>query len=92
MSETPNLIKEFSKESNQEERDLLAQEIRKERQEAFQKRDSDLEEKEQNETKLEEMKKELNALKNQLEEISGGGFLRKIIDFGKLKKSEQRWE
>lgn len=86
MSETPNLIKYFSKESNQEKRDLLAQEIRKERQEAFQKRNSDLEKKEQNETKLEEMKKELNALKNQLEEISGGGFLRKIVDFGKLKK------
>jgi hypothetical protein len=86
MSETPKLIKEFSKESNQEERDLLAQEIKKERREGFQKRASDLEKKEQNENQLEKTKQELNALRDQLEEISGGGFLRKIIDFGKLKK------
>ncbi len=85
MKEVPDLIRDFSKESNRDERDLLAQEIRQERQEGFQKRDSDLEKKEQTETHLEQTKQELASLRDTLEEISKSGW-RQFADYFKLKK------
>ena len=83
--EKPNLIKEFSKNSNQDERDLLAQKIRAERNEGHEtKKLNEINEAEK-ETEFEKLKQEILELRNSLEEISNSGW-RKFADYFKLKK------
>lgn len=92
MEKTPQFIREFSKEKNQQERDLRAREIKKVRAEYFQGKndltqkkfglESEAEDKKLN---IEKVQTDINILKDKLLDISANG-LERIINYFEIKK------
>lgn len=92
MEKAPQFIREFSKENNQTERDLKAQQIKKVRAEYFQAKTAIADKKIEAETELNkrnlDVKKitaDINILKNKLQDLSVNG-LNRILNYFEIKK------
>jgi hypothetical protein len=92
MEKTPQFIREFSKEKNQQERDLRAREIKKVRAEYFQGK-NDLTQKKfgleseaaDKKLNIEKVQTDINILKDKLLDISANG-LERLINYFEIKK------
>ncbi|MFA5961745.1 MAG: hypothetical protein WC848_03635 [Parcubacteria group bacterium] len=82
MNEQPRFIRDFSKKESPEERSQLAQEIREKRKKHFEDKDA-VEKKEQEKS---EIVKQLEVLRDQVEDHNSASFFIKIKDFFAIKK------